>query len=519
MGTPQDLLKCGICCVNRSLPAYCVDCAEKLCAECWKNHPQQVKDDHMVLPMAESKCPEHFKFYAVHCKMCDIPICRDCLIDSHNGHKYSSINQAKDEKIKEVIKYTKHWRENICPVYQALEDQAKAQRGSYESEIVAVKMTINGQREMLKTMVDNLCDDMIESVQTTLAAHSNQINSELQEIVTRKWEIEDEIRKSEGMSEKGILEIKEFLDTLPHLRDSLATPPTLSMPIPSRFFPAEISERTLKRMVGSILQVSMHSSFSCKLPVSNIQACSANEVWVSFHDEKLLTKYSYKQEKGTAVEMENLNLQFKPECFLLLKKDCLLASDRFNHCIWKIENKGKPQTFIKTSPSNPKGMCLNNRQELVVCISGLTGSLRIYFGDKYQNSRDIANHLLNAPNRVAQNGDENYIVLDDHLQTHYVTAIDTKGTLQWKFKGLEETKQFFFPRSVCCDSLMNIILSDFGNNSVLLLDKDGKFLMNLLSDKYGLQSPRGVCLDREGKLWVGQGDDGKGECHIVKYIK
>lgn len=518
MSTPQDISICGICRENKSLPSYCIDCPQHLCEECHKMHQSEIKS-HSVLPKAESMCPAHYKYYATYCKACETPICMECLTGSHNGHKYMTIKQAKEEKMHVVENYEKELQTNLCPLYKDSEYQAMTQLTDYESEIDSVKKAIDEKRSVLNTMIDGLCDAMIGSVQTTLEAHESQVKNELEEIVKRKKEIGDEITKCEELSGKGILEIKAFLDTLPHLSESLAIPPDLSKPIPSRFFPADISEKCLKQMIGTILQINVHSDFSCKLPVSNVQACSTNNVWLTFQDEKLLTKYSYKQDRGCAVEVENLKLQFKPECFIYMKGDCLLASDRFNHCIWKVDNKRKTQIFIKTSPNNPKGLCLNNKQELVVCLSGLTGSLRIYYGEKYQNYREIADQLLNAPNRVVQNGDENYIVLDDHLQTHFVIAIDTRGNSQWKFPGIPGSRAPFLPRSVCCDSLKHIILSDFGNNSVLLLDKDGNFLMNLLSDRYGLQSPRGVCLDSEGKLWVGQGEDEKGKCHIVQYMK
>lgn len=41
------------------------------------------------------------------------------------------------------------------------------------------------------------------------------------------------------------------------------------------------------------------------------------------------------------IEKEFLKLDFKFECFFLLKGDCFLVFDRFNYCIWKIDKKRK----------------------------------------------------------------------------------------------------------------------------------------------------------------------------------
>lgn len=45
--------------------------------------------------MVELKCLDYYKFYLVYCKMCDMLICRECLIGFYNGYKYFDMNVVK----------------------------------------------------------------------------------------------------------------------------------------------------------------------------------------------------------------------------------------------------------------------------------------------------------------------------------------------------------------------------------------------------------------------------------------
>lgn len=61
------------------------------------------------------------------------------------------------------------------------------------------------------------------------------------------------------------------------------------------------------------------------------------------------------------IEKEFLKLDFKFECFFLMKGDYFLVFDRFNYCIWKVDEKGNIEFFIKIVFYNLKGLCLNKK--------------------------------------------------------------------------------------------------------------------------------------------------------------
>ena len=62
----------------------------------------------------------------------------------------------------------------------------------------------------------------------------------------------------------------------------------------------------------------------------------------------------------------------------------------------------------------------------------------------------------------------------------------------------------FRPYGICTDILGHILVCDYVSNNVHLLDQDGGFLSRILSEQQGIEYPRGVCVDDENNLYVGQ---------------
>lgn len=64
----------------------------------------------------------------------------------------------------------------------------------------------------------------------------------------------------------------------------------------------------------------------------------------------------------------------------------------------------------------------------------------------------------------------------------------------------------FDPRGITCDKYGHVIVADYSSNMIHLLDKQGRFLMYLLTEADGIFGPTSVAVDKAGLLWVGGGD-------------
>lgn len=54
------------------------------------------------------------------------------------------------------------------------------------------------------------------------------------------------------------------------------------------------------------------------------------------------------------------------------------------------------------------------------------------------------------------------------------------GKLKFNYRGTGSEKDDFDPRAICCDAVGHILLSDFGNKCVHLIDHDGTLLTYLI---------------------------------------
>jgi streptogramin lyase len=72
----------------------------------------------------------------------------------------------------------------------------------------------------------------------------------------------------------------------------------------------------------------------------------------------------------------------------------------------------------------------------------------------------------------------------------------------------------FDPRDICCNSKGNIIISDFTNNVIHILDQDGNVERLLNTASHDLRQPVTIATDVNDRIWVTFND---GNIIIIKY--
>lgn len=101
------------------------------------------------------------------------------------------------------------------------------------------------------------------------------------------------------------------------------------------------------------------------------------------------------------------------------------------------------------------------------------------------------------------------------IDTCLVKAVDKNGKLKFSYSGLPSHADFF-PTGICNDSLGHVIVCNRhdSNPSVHLLDMSGEFLSLILHDRDDIHDPWGLCVDEDGRLYLGQND-----CSSIKVFK
>ena len=79
------------------------------------------------------------------------------------------------------------------------------------------------------------------------------------------------------------------------------------------------------------------------------------------------------------------------------------------------------------------------------------------------------------------------------------------------------SERSFAPRDIVTDALSQIIVTDFNNNCLHILDQNGQFMRCV--DDCGLErleKPSELSIYSEGRLWVGCN---RGEIKVIKYLE
>ncbi|XP_062580152.1 uncharacterized protein LOC134242136 [Saccostrea cucullata] len=112
---------------------------------------------------------------------------------------------------------------------------------------------------------------------------------------------------------------------------------------------------------------------------------------------------------------------------------------------------------------------------------------------------------------AVENGNGDICVADWDKKA--VTVVDKFGIFRFSYTGNKSSKEDINGGSLTTDNMHHIIITDFQNDKIHMLDRDGRFLRYIIPDQ-GIETPRAVRVVREGELMVGECITG-----IIKRIK
>ena len=180
--------------------------------------------------------------------------------------------------------------------------------------------------------------------------------------------------------------------------------------------------------------------------------------------------------------------------------------------------------LIETAPYSPQGVGLNEREEIVVCMAGMgdENHVAVYSPDGKKQLRRIVmkdnkgRQLLTDPYRVVVNGE--YISVMNYGSN--VVTCDEDGKVRWVYDGSQAVLGKLYATGMCVDKFCNFLISDWKNNCVHYVDRDGGLLQVILTEgKHGIEQPRGIGVDDEtGTVWVGGGERYDGQVWIFRYL-
>ncbi|XP_061176127.1 uncharacterized protein LOC133185084 [Saccostrea echinata] len=202
------------------------------------------------------------------------------------------------------------------------------------------------------------------------------------------------------------------------------------------------------------------------------------------------------------------------------KNNTLFYSDNRDRSVNFVKNN-TIKTLITLDGWKPLAICSSStgdilvsmqtddeKQSKVVRYSGTTVSQEIQY-------KDISTPLYSNPLFICEN--TNFDICISDWDKNSVEVVDSDGEFIFSYEGnraLTKYKDKFNPRGLACDSLSHILITDFLNNLVHIIDHNGHFLRFI--DNCNLHCPQDVSVSRDNKLYLVE--NSKEELKVISYL-
>ena len=534
---------------------------------------EKLRPEHL----SSLSCPDHKgKDCTFWCEKCSKATCMDCVTSTHSAHKMIKLETVLKEKTAMLKKELANLESKKLKGWKDLSAEAKQVTADYLEQINGVEKELDERAKEFHAKVDEIfkaskrqLQDLKKSNLTALHQQEKMVSDGLEKVKQEIKECEDKLRKG---SMESLLKYKEKQE------EKKVSLPKISPMMPPIFTQGQIDSQSLVEMFGRLtnqvgkqraenptkpedLQRSAEKGKAAPLQgasgsnrkseksihpgnqkspqqitvptLTQRQLMSTPSVQSSFHtgfwsDKKSIAcvgsgvalvktgdfRIQLIDQRGDV--MDTIDTAFDFNDVVLSPKGELLLSDT-NKRIKSISPDKEVRTLIRTQWI-PNGLCCLHSGGIAVTFYD-EGRVIIY-SMSGKTVEELGANLFLRPYRVAQSKvNDNLYICDigsrDILDTHgKIVALDASYHLRYEYKGRGNAQ--FKPNDLCTESAGRVLITDYYNHSVHILDNDGRFLQYLLTMEQGLRDPVSIDVDSKGNAWVGEE---YGEVKVMKYLQ
>ena len=535
---------------------FCKNCSNKLCSNCKVKHLENEETKHhevvsyvekpIVIQMARLLCSKHVDKECIYwCEKCIYPACMICVTSTHKGHDLTDIEIIIKEKIKTAQNKLQKLESNSLEWGSHLEGATKI-TSEYDNQVETIKNKLEDRAEEFHNKINEILDHSKKQLAEMQAELRTILQKQVQNASDGLEKVKQEIKDCEDTLREG--DVKKLLQyETENGEENNNLPPELSQFMPPDFTTGTIDTKSLTVMFGDVCQnkaVSppppqippispVDSGFASELkeliPKPSISATfdaghycpsvvcvSSDRAWIKTGNQQLQLVDS------EGISKDTIDTDFRFGGLVLSNKGELLMSDADNKCIRSISPDKEVQTLFYTQ-FTPWGLCFLQSGDIAVTF--FNESRIIIYSKSGDISQELDKKLFKLPYRIAQSKVNGDLYIIDRKATNLsepgkLIVLDASYKLRFRYSGT-----FIFKEpcllDLCTDSIGHILVTDHVNHRVHILDKDGKFLHDLLTQKEGLYLPYTIDVDNQGNAWVGgsghSANDGK--VYLVKYLQ
>nr|XP_022311986.1 tripartite motif-containing protein 3-like isoform X2 [Crassostrea virginica]XP_022311987.1 tripartite motif-containing protein 3-like isoform X2 [Crassostrea virginica]XP_022311988.1 tripartite motif-containing protein 3-like isoform X2 [Crassostrea virginica] len=548
----QDVITCDLC--DKPTQQFCNSCQVSLCSDCVSKHTDAFKSmSHEIAPFLDRNtklvlpvCQEHFgQRCEVNCKECNKPVCLKCIVSgTHKGHDVEELTETHENKILKIKSDTEEINAKLIPKYQKEDVEIGKKISKTKSKIDDLGKESKKLRKLWHQEVDNIFDKIDSLSQSpteknlnALQEYHNKIRdliSEMNTIVkqneklftsnklTEVNEYKSQLNKYQDFPEHVDLEVPSLRSNVDQGKELIieiggyrATLKQMSPPSPS----ADVSRLTTG--IGKLMdQVRVIATIATNYkPLFGFACVGGAEAWIYGLNETI-TRIDIHGTVRDTVTILCLNM---PNDISVTRGRKLIYSVANSETV-TIVSHGKSETLIITPQGWRPGRlsCTRSGDILVQMQTGGRSKHKIIRYQGQNIKREINKDGQGNPIFkdgffslfMSENNNGDVCVSDPNAGT--VVVVDKTGRVRFRYDGTPASREkAFSPRGIVTDALNQIIVADYNNNCLHILDQNGQFLRCV--DDCGLEHPFGLSVDSKGRLWVGFVDTG--EIKVIQYLE
>lgn len=465
----------------------------------------------------------------MYCRDCNIPTCVICVTTTHKKHEMANILEILQNAKQQVTSDLKELENVIAPKYKYI--TAFVTSSVFDETLSAIQ----DQEDELFRSVRDIGSKMRDKV-SKLKEESEIANKEKQSLAAKSdVELNGIIQNSKSVLEsadtKGILSyesqnmkfrygLKEMGLSFPKFQAGFINEDQLQNVFGKfelqRIYASNTAPNPQKMMKTPVILNTIQSPFEDSSRLWRVSCEGAENVWTSCNDSQL-----YQINRSGAVLKNIKAANNVPALYIDSDKNIVFIVSWPNTKVYKYEsNTNTVKTLLELSDWCPRGLCYTMNGDLLVSMRSLDEkqSKIVSYSMTRETQTDILGGSLCSVDSqkllwLSENGNGDICVAD--YSGKAVIVMYAFGEVRFKYTGnrmIYKEKTSIVPTDIVNDGNFNILIGDYSNKIVHIIDCDGTFIRYIEHSCTG-----GISIDTDHNLVAGEFSTGK--IRIIKYLE
>ena len=522
---------------------HCLTCVQNLCHECKEMHSINLDSIHHSVILYRNKynnltkrekCTKHpDQTYGMYCEHCDTPFCLKC--NEHNAHETIDIKVAYETKREEQRDTVMKIRcETLYYLIVLLHEiYLKSDLSSMREKLDNQKLAMIEKSRRLKDALNNVPNEVITKGKSIFIQKLGNQMTKVERMIGKLQTFEHEYEMSARRPFQFLRLVKNTgfpITQKPICRLSLSLDINIKNVV-KLLSAIQLSDKGKRHLENEHLLELMPSPLlrkSCKMAgvkfCYHISCITPDRFWANDNGNNLSLTDTTKNE---AVHLVTKLCDSAYGSHTLTNDSQLIYID-LDQNIYTLSHEMETKSiYVRRTDSNWIYRCVYFSpvtEDLLVGMrkedryTDMIATMHIYTGKvtRYNKTGQLtksiqldSNHhpMYRDPCYITENNNGDIVVSDWRQKAVVVT--ESEGSHRFSFKGHPPGSKLS-PRGICTDVLSHILVCDCRTNTIQMVDKDGQFLLYLLTNSSSdlLTSPRSLHYDTKTQiLWVASYDN------------